>query len=80
MKSVTAKSLRESLKDIPDSCPVIVSGEDHGYATLIAIKKTPVLVDRKGVLTEDYGETLTPSSTYGRRQEAVELVFHQSKG
>lgn len=80
MRTIPAKKLKEVLAQIPDNYPVIVSGEEHEYAVLISTKKTSVLIDERGIITEDYGETLTPSSVYGQRQEALELVFHQRKG
>lgn len=60
------KELKHLIESLPDKSEVVVYSKDHEYGKAKA-KKTTALFSNN-VITEDYGEKITPESLYGKRQ------------
>lgn len=68
-----AKDLIELLKTVPPDALIVRSVSDHDYQPVSAEVST-ALDQGDDVLTEDYGEDITPESEYGKRINIVLIV------
>lgn len=71
MTYFTAAQLKRLLETVPDTALIVGSGVDHSLRGLTP-SVTTALQDGR-VLTEDYGEALTPEAEYGKRVPVILL-------
>lgn len=67
---MTVKILKEIIKDLPDNVEIVTPSSDHSYK-YIYCSVTTALKDDEGEWTEDYGESSTPESLYGKRKKVL---------
>lgn len=68
-KTLTKEKLLQQIKDLPEQTPIILSSTDHSYVSPEIVISTALFSNTE--ITEDYGEDLTPESSYGIRKTAI---------
>lgn len=68
-KTLTKEKLLQQIKDLPEQTPIILSSTDHSYVSP-DIQIYTALFNNTEII-EDYGEDLTPESSYGIRKTAI---------
>lgn len=57
--------LRELIKNLPDTTPILQVSSDHSYTGVSA--EVTTALHGNGFWTEDHGEGVTPEAEYGKR-------------